>query len=53
MGTPTEGGAIGAFIVFLMALYRGMGFKQLKDFTGDWEANNYDIYNNMGCFDLC
>ena len=30
-GTPTEGGAIGAFIVFLMALYRGMGFKQLKD----------------------
>ena len=30
-GTPTEGGAIGAFIVFVMALYRGMGFKQLKD----------------------
>ena len=30
-GTPTEGGAIGAFIVFLMALYRGMRFKQLKD----------------------
>ena len=23
-GTPTEGGAIGAFVVFLMALYRGM-----------------------------
>ncbi|MDG1999483.1 MAG: TRAP transporter large permease subunit, partial [Amylibacter sp.] len=30
-GTPTEGGAIGAFIVFLMALYRGMSFGQLKD----------------------
>ncbi len=30
-GTPTEGGAIGAFIVFVMALYRGMRFKQLKD----------------------
>ena len=30
-GTPTEGGAIGAFIVFLMALYRGMKFGQLKE----------------------
>ena len=30
-GTPTEGGAIGAFIVFLMAVYRGMRWAQLKD----------------------
>ena len=30
-GTPTEGGAIGAFIVFLMAVYRGMRIKQLKE----------------------
>ncbi|MDW3181593.1 TRAP transporter large permease [Roseobacter sp.] len=30
-GTPTEGGAIGAFIIFLMALYRGMRWAQLKD----------------------
>lgn len=30
-GTPTEGGAIGAFIVFIMALYRGMRLKQLKE----------------------
>ncbi|WP_127557852.1 TRAP transporter large permease [Nioella ostreopsis] len=30
-GTPTEGGAIGAFIVFLMALYRGMRWPQLKE----------------------
>ncbi|HHS94475.1 MAG TPA: TRAP transporter large permease [Rhodobacterales bacterium] len=30
-GTPTEGGAIGAFVVFLMAVYRGMRFGQLKD----------------------
>lgn len=30
-GTPTEGGAVGAFIVFLMALYRGMRLNQLKD----------------------
>ncbi|MBR9864512.1 MAG: TRAP transporter large permease [Rhodobacteraceae bacterium] len=30
-GTPTEGGAIGAFIVFLMALYRGMRLGELKD----------------------
>ncbi|MEO9780093.1 MAG: TRAP transporter large permease [Sedimentitalea sp.] len=29
-GTPTEGGAIGAFIVFLMALYRGMRWTELK-----------------------
>jgi len=30
-GTPTEGGAIGAFIVFLMALWRGMRWAELKD----------------------
>ena len=30
-GTPTEGGAIGAFVVFLMALYRGMRWGELKD----------------------
>ncbi|MGC9420869.1 MAG: TRAP transporter large permease subunit, partial [Rhodovulum sp.] len=29
-GTPTEGGAIGAFVVFLMALWRGMRWPQLK-----------------------
>ncbi|KAA0921128.1 TRAP transporter large permease [Aquicoccus porphyridii] len=29
-GTPTEGGAIGAFIVFCMALYKGMRWSQLK-----------------------
>jgi TRAP-type C4-dicarboxylate transport system permease large subunit len=30
-GTPTEGGAIGAFVVFLMALYRGMRWDELKN----------------------
>ncbi|MCY4334445.1 MAG: TRAP transporter large permease [Litoreibacter sp.] len=30
-GTPTEGGAIGAFVVFLMAVYRGMRWPQLKE----------------------
>ena len=30
-GTPTEGGAIGAFVVFLMALYRGMRWTEFKD----------------------
>ncbi len=30
-GTPTEGGAIGAFVVFLMALWKGMRSAQLKD----------------------
>jgi len=29
-GTPTEGGALGAFVVFLIALYRGMRWPQLK-----------------------
>ena len=29
-GTPTEGGAIGAFVVFLMAVYRGMRWNQFK-----------------------
>ena len=29
-GTPTEGGALGAFVVFLMALYRGMRWTQLR-----------------------
>lgn len=30
-GTPTEGGAIGAFIIFVMAMSRGMKFAQLKE----------------------
>ena len=30
-GTPTEGGAIGAFVVFLMAIYQGMRWPQLRD----------------------
>ncbi|MEM6897119.1 MAG: TRAP transporter large permease, partial [Pseudomonadota bacterium] len=30
-GTPTEGGAVGAFIVFVWAVARGMGFAQLKE----------------------
>ena len=29
-GTPTEGGAIGAFIVFCMAVWRGMRWPQLR-----------------------
>jgi len=30
-GTPTEGGAIGAFVVFVVALYHGMRWSELKD----------------------
>lgn len=30
-GTPTEGGAIGAFIVFVMAVWNGMRWAQLKN----------------------
>ncbi len=29
-GTPTEGGAVGAFIIFCMAIFRGMRWPQLK-----------------------
>lgn len=29
-GTPTEGGAIGAFVVFLVAVFKGMRWEQLK-----------------------
>lgn len=30
-GTPTEGGAIGAFIIFCMAIYKGMRWAELRD----------------------
>ena len=30
-GTPTEGGALGAAVVFIMALIKGMSWQQLKD----------------------
>ncbi|MDV7143914.1 TRAP transporter large permease [Tropicimonas sp. TH_r6] len=30
-GTPTEGGALGAFVVFCIAIWRGMRWGQLKD----------------------
>jgi len=30
-GTPTEGGAVGAFIVFCMAVFRGMRLTELKE----------------------
>jgi tripartite ATP-independent transporter DctM subunit len=30
-GTPTEGGAIGAFVIFCMAVFRGMRWPQFKD----------------------
>ena len=30
-GTPTEGGALGAFVVFCMAFYKGMRWTELKD----------------------
>jgi len=30
-GTPTEGGALGAFVVFCMAVFKGMRWAELKD----------------------
>ena len=30
-GTPTEGGALGAFVVFCLAVFKGMRWPQLKD----------------------
>ena len=48
-GTPTEGGAIGAFIVFLMALYRGMRWAELKDrAAGDGQADGDDLHHHLG-----
>jgi tripartite ATP-independent transporter DctM subunit len=31
VGTPTEAGSLGAFIIFCMALYKGMRWPELKD----------------------
>lgn len=31
MGHPTEGGALGAFVVLLIALFKGMRWKQLRE----------------------
>ncbi len=31
LGTPTEGGALGAFVVFCMAVYKGMRWGQLRE----------------------
>lgn len=30
-GTPSEGGAIGAFVVFLMAVYKGMTWREFRE----------------------
>ncbi|HAV08521.1 MAG TPA: C4-dicarboxylate ABC transporter permease, partial [Rhodobacteraceae bacterium] len=30
-GTPTEGGALGAFVVFLMALWKKMRWGEFRD----------------------
>ncbi len=30
-GTPTEGGALGAFVILVMALYKGMRWTELRD----------------------
>ncbi len=53
-GTPTEGGAVGAFIVFLMALCRGMRWPELKDgAAGDGQADGDDLHHHLGRADLC
>ena len=53
-GTPTEGGAVGAFIVFLMALYRGMRWGQLKErAAGDSKTDRDDLHDHLGRADLC
>jgi len=53
-GTPTEGGAIGAFIVFCMALYRGMRWAQLKDALIETAKLAVMIFHNyLGRSNLC
>jgi len=31
VGTPTEAGALGAFVILIIALYKGMRWAELKD----------------------
>lgn len=52
-GTPTEGGAIGAFVIFVMALYKGMRWSQLKDALMETaKTNGDDFHHHLVCVDL-
>ena len=53
-GTPTEGGAMGAFIIFCMALYRGMRWAQLKEALLETAKLTVMIFHHhLGRADLC
>ena len=48
-GTPTEGGAIGAFVVFVMAVYKGMRWSQLKDALMETAKTTVMIFTIIWC----
>jgi tripartite ATP-independent transporter DctM subunit len=48
-GTPTEGGAIGAFVVFVMAVYKGMRWTQLKDALMETAKTSVMIFTIIWC----
>jgi len=48
-GTPTEGGAIGAFVVFLLALYRRMRWKKLKEALLETAKLSIMIFSIIWC----
>ena len=52
-GTPTEGGALGAAVVLAMALWRGMGWRQLRSALLETrEALGDDLHDHLGRADL-
>ena len=53
-GTPTEGGAIGAFIVFRDGVVsrHALGSAE-RGIAGDRKIDCDDLYHHLGCFDLC
>ena len=52
-GTPTEGGALGAFVVFCMALFRGAVEAVPPVAAGNRQALSDDFHHHLGRIDLC
>ena len=53
-GTPTEGGAIGAFVIFVMALILRHALATVqRRLDGNSQAGGDDFHHHLGRFDLC
>ena len=51
VGTPTEAGSLGAFVILIMALYKGMRWRELKGALLETAKLTVMIfYHHMGCF---